>query len=152
MSILLLVTNIYFNSMCAFIAVMCLVGFLLIRADKKRWNAHKARSEQMMAARQKPQTDDSAPEDGKKDKKQKKKKKDEPYEYQDRISEKAMFAVAVLFGALGELLAMAIYRHKWYKFSFRVYIPILAVLNVVISAVILYMLWAKGDPNMYINP
>ena len=106
----------------------------------------------MMTRKKKPaEGEEAEPEEGK-GKKKKKAKKEEPFEYQDRVNEKLMFAVAFLFGALGELLAMAIYRHKWYKFNFRLYIPLLAGINIVIGAVILYFLYTKGIPVSYINP
>ena len=150
------VTASAFGAMCAFVAVMCIVGFCLIRVDKKRWNAQKVRSDEMMAHKKKLKDgEEGAVEDatdGKKKKEKKAKKDEEPFEYEERVSEKAMFVVAILFGALGELLAMIIYRHKWYKFSFRVYIPILAVLNVIVAAVILYFLYIYKDPSLYVNP
>jgi len=150
------VTASAFGAMCAFFAVMCIVGFCLIRTDKKRWNAQKARSDEMMARKKKPQAEDGAAEDavdGKKKKEKKpKKKNEEPFEYEERVSEKALFIVAIFFGAAGELLAMLIYRHKWYKFSFRTYIPILTVINIIVAAVILYFLFMYRDPSQYINP
>ena len=150
------VTASAFGAVCAFYAVMCIIGFCLIRTDKKRWNAQKARSDEMMARKKKPQdaedaTDDAL--DGKKKKEKKaKKKNDEPFEYEERVSEKLLFIVAIFFGALGELLAMLIYRHKWYKFSFRTYIPILTVINMIIAAVILYFLFMYRGTSQYINP
>ena len=147
-----------FGAMCAFFAVMCVVGFLLIRTDKKRWNAQKARSDEMMSHKKKPQPEDGAEveaESGdKKEKKAKKEKKNkEPFEYEARIPDKTFFWVAIFFGAFGELLGMIIYRHKWYKFNFRTYIPILSVINLVIAAVILYFLYTKGDTSAtYLNP
>lgn len=146
MSILTAATNIYFNAMCAFYAIMCLVGFLLIRTDKKRWNAQKARSDLMMQGKKKPAEDEAATD--KKGKKDKKAKKEEPYEYQERIPDKVFFIIAILFGALGELLGMAVYRHKWYKFAFRAYIPALAFVNIIIVAVILYFLYQMGDATI----
>ena len=150
MGILLLETNIYFNAMCAFLAVMNLVGFLLIRTDKKRWKEQKARSDEMMEARKKKTAEEEPAEDDKKGKK-KRKKNAAPYEYQARIPDKAIFAIAILFGAFGELIAMAIYRHKWYKFYFRTFIPILTLINLVAAAVILYFLYTRGLPYVYIN-
>lgn len=152
MGILLSATNVYFNAVCAFFAVMCVVGFFLIRTDKKRWNAQKARSDEMMARRKKPAEGEEVEETDAKGKKKKKAKKEEPFEYQDRVSDKAVFAVAALFGALGVLFGMLVYRHNWYKFSYRLYIPVLAGVNVVIGAVILYFLYTKGIPVNYVNP
>ena len=152
MGILLSATSLRFNAVCAFFAVMCIIGFLMIRVDKKRWNAQKARSDEMMAARKKKPAEDAEATENDGKKKKKKPQKEEPFEYQDRISEKAIFMVAILFGAMGVLLAMLVYRHKWYKFNFRVYIPLLAVVNVIIGAVILYFVYAYGTPvNMTIS-
>ena len=146
-----------FGAVCAFYAVMCIIGFCLIRTDKKRWNAQKARSDEMMTRKKKPQDAENgvaedAAEGKKKKEKKPKKKNEEPFEYEERVSEKAMFIVAIFFGALGELLAMLIYRHKWYKFSFRTYIPILTVINMIIAAVILYFLFMYRGTSQYINP
>lgn len=145
MGILLADTNIYFNAACAFWAIMNIVGFCLMLTDKKRWLAQKKRSDAMMSAHKKKPAEEAeiAPED----KKSKKTKKEEPFEYQPRIPEKALFAVAVLFGAFGELFAMIILRHKWYKFAFRVYMPIITVLNILIGGVILVLLYTRGDTS-----
>jgi len=152
MDILLSATNVYFNAVCAFFAVMCIIGFFLIRTDKKRWNAQKARSDEMMAKKKKPQAEgEETQEEGKKGNKDKK-KKEEPFEYESRVPDKAIFAVAIIFGAFGVLLGMLIYRHKWYKFNFRVYIPILTVINIIVASVILYFLFVKGDGSTtYVN-
>ena len=151
MGILLSATNIYFNAMCAFLAIMTIVGFLLMRTDKKRWKAQEMRSAEMMQARKKkPAEDEEAAaetEEGKKGKK-KKEKKQEPFEYQPRIPDKVLFTIAVFFGAIGELFAMIIYRHKWYKFAFRTYMPILAVFNILFAGVILVLLYTRGDGSV----
>ena len=144
---ILLATNLYFNAAVAFWVIMSIVGFVLIVVDKKRWNAQKARSDEMMQPRKKkPQDEEAAPEDeGKKSKKGKKQKESTPFVYEPRIPDKALFGVAICFGAIGELLAMIICRHKWYKFAFRAYMPLLAILNILVGGVILLLLYANTD-------
>jgi uncharacterized membrane protein YsdA (DUF1294 family) len=151
MDVLLAATNIYFNAMCAFFAVMGIVGFCLIRTDKKRWNAQKARSDEMMQRKPKAKPAEDGAQEGAEEGKKKRAKSEEPFEYQARISDKAIFTIAILFGAFGELLGMIIYRHKWYKFNYRVYIPILSLFNLIFAAVILYLLYTKGDSSVYVN-
>ena len=155
MGMLLAATNIYFNAMCAFLAVMIIVGFCLMRTDRKRWKAQEMRSQQMMDARKKkPQEgEDAAAADdaGKKGKKKAKKEKkaaDTPFEYQPRVPDKALFAVGIFFGAIGELFAMIIYRHKWHEFAYRTYMPILAVGNILVAGVVLVLLYMRGDGSV----
>jgi len=57
-----------------------------------------------------------------------------------RIKEAAMLIVAGLFGAIGTLLAMLIFRHKWYKWYFKTFIPVLVILNILVAAIVLYFL------------
>ena len=149
MATLLAATNNYFNAVCAFLAIMTIVGFFLMRTDKKRWKAQEMRSEQMMEARKKKsQEEEDAEQEGKGKKGKKKKDKDTPFEYQPRVPDQALFIVAIFFGAIGELIAMLIYRHKWYKFSFRVYMPMLAVLNILVAGVVLVLLYIRGDGSV----
>lgn len=61
-----------------------------------------------------------------------------------RINEVAMLLVAGFFGAIGTLFAMLIFRHKWYKWYFKVFVPILAVVNVLLAIVIIYFLYEAG--------
>ena len=49
-----------------------------------------------------------------------------------RISEKALFLPAVLGGALGGVLGMRTFRHKTQHWYFRVGVPLLLVLQVVL--------------------
>lgn len=48
-----------------------------------------------------------------------------------RIKESTLFLVAVLFGGVGTTLGMIIFRHKTKHWYFVVFMPVLAVLNVV---------------------
>ena len=154
---ILLAANMYFSSMCAFIAIMCVVGFLLIRTDKKRWKKQQAHSDAIMQASMKMRASHNASSDTE-DTAQKKKRQrkpsvshDEPFEYKERIPDKVIFIVAFFFGAVGVFLGMLIYRHKWYKFSFRAYIPILTLVNIVLGAVLLYALYSRGETNSLVN-
>ncbi len=47
-----------------------------------------------------------------------------------RIKESTLFWVAVLFGGVGTTLGMIIFRHKTKHWYFVVFMPILAVINV----------------------
>ncbi|HCJ58825.1 DUF1294 domain-containing protein [Lutispora sp.] len=49
-----------------------------------------------------------------------------------RVSEKNLFAIAFLGGALGMLLGMRTFRHKTNKRKFQIGIPVLSVLNLAV--------------------
>ena len=57
-----------------------------------------------------------------------------------RVPEKTLFLLAVLFGALGGTLGMFVFRHKTKHWYFRVFFPLLLVLQ----AGILGYLWSRG--------
>lgn len=57
-----------------------------------------------------------------------------------RISEKALFLAALPGSALGALLGMYVFRHKTKHWYFRVFFPLLLVLQ----AGILGYLWSRG--------
>ncbi len=57
-----------------------------------------------------------------------------------RISEKALFAAAILMGAIGGTLGMLVFRHKTKHWYFAVFFPVLAVLYVLILALGTYYL------------
>ena len=44
-----------------------------------------------------------------------------------RISEKALFISAALFGAVGGVIGMRVFRHKTKHWYFRVFFPLMAV-------------------------
>ncbi len=48
-----------------------------------------------------------------------------------RISEKALFMSAFFLGALGIYLGMQIFRHKTKHLSFKVFIPIAIIFNII---------------------
>ena len=50
-----------------------------------------------------------------------------------RISEKTLFISAVLFGALGAMMGMYMLHHKTRKWYFRVFIPLLFVIQLGIT-------------------
>ena len=144
--------SLYVPAWVTFFIVMSIVGFVLVLIDKKRFDLQNARSNQMMAPRKKKadaeESSEEQPEEGGKGKKGKgKKRKDEvpeDYEYQDRIPNGAFIAIAVFFGAVGELLAMLIFRHKWYKWSMRTFVPILTLINLALFGLILYVIIESG--------
>lgn len=152
MEYMLLATNLHFRSFIGLIIVMTIVGFCLMWVDRQRYKAHVARSEQMQQgtaktappqdAEQEPPADDTGK--GKK----KAKKEQRPYQYEKRISPIALFAVAVCFGGVGELFAMLIGKHLWYKWNFRVFIPLLAVFNIVAAIAIGYALLEMGGDGI----
>ena len=47
-----------------------------------------------------------------------------------RVSEKTLFAVALLGGGLGAFLGMHVFRHKTKHWYFRVFIPLIMVLEI----------------------
>ena len=49
-----------------------------------------------------------------------------------RVSEKTLFLVAGLFGALGGTLAMWIFRHKTKHWYFAVFFPLMTILHVAV--------------------
>ena len=59
---------------------------------------------------------------------------------QRRVPEKTLFLSAALFGALGGTLGMFVFRHKTKHWYFRVFFPLLLVLQ----AGILGYLWSRG--------
>ena len=59
---------------------------------------------------------------------------------QRRVPEKTLFLSAILFGALGGTLGMFIFRHKTKHWYFRVFFPLLLILQ----AGILGYLWSRG--------
>ena len=50
-----------------------------------------------------------------------------------RISEKSLFILAFILGAPGEYLAMQIFRHKTKHLKFVIGIPLLIILNIIIT-------------------
>ena len=48
----------------------------------------------------------------------------------ERFSERALFLLAFIFGAIGIYIGMFTFRHKTRKWSFKIGIPLLIVLNV----------------------
>ena len=49
---------------------------------------------------------------------------------QRRVPEKKLFLFAILFGALGGTLGMFVFRHKTKHWYFRVFFPLLMILQV----------------------
>ena len=59
---------------------------------------------------------------------------------QRRVPEKTLFLSAIVFGALGGTLGMFVFHHKTKHWYFRVFFPLLLVLQ----AGILGYLWSRG--------
>jgi uncharacterized membrane protein YsdA (DUF1294 family) len=57
-----------------------------------------------------------------------------------RVPEKILFLSAALFGAFGGTLGMFVFRHKTKHWYFRVFFPLLMVLQ----AAVLGYLWSRG--------
>lgn len=57
-----------------------------------------------------------------------------------RIPEKVLFAVAILGGSIGSILGMQLFRHKTKHRAFVIGMPLILVLQVVLSLV----LWQAG--------
>ena len=57
-----------------------------------------------------------------------------------RVPEKTLFLSAILFGAFGGTLGMFVFRHKTKHWYFRVFFPLLAVLQFTL----LGFLWGRG--------
>ena len=52
-----------------------------------------------------------------------------------RISEKALFLTTACFGGLGGVLGMRVFHHKTQHWYFRVFFPVLLVLQIAILAI-----------------
>ena len=59
---------------------------------------------------------------------------------QRRVPEKTLFLSAALFGALGGTLGMYIFRHKTKHWYFKVFFPLMMILQVAV----LGYLWSRG--------
>ena len=57
-----------------------------------------------------------------------------------RIPEKTLFLSAILFGALGGTLGMFIFRHKTRHWYFRVFFPVLLIVQIALLAVGTFLL------------
>lgn len=144
----------YFEAVIAFFVIMTIIGFVLILVDKKRWNAHVARSDEMLEMRgwKKSANETVEGESENQDKEGKKKKSklkgSEEYEYEGRIKNGALITIAILFGGIGELLAMIIFRHKWYSKVYKIGMPIIAAINFAFMFIIAFAVKGIGGPSM----
>lgn len=57
-----------------------------------------------------------------------------------RVKEAALFAIAILGGAVGGTLGMYVFRHKTKHWYFAVFFPILALADIALYAVGMYFL------------
>ena len=157
-------TNQIQESLIAFYVIMVIIGFVLILVDKRRWIAHTERSAYMMNYKRKRavaeestsgsegEAQEGAEENEEKSKKAKntKKTKHSPddYQYEGRIKLGVFLAIGILFGGVGELLGMIFCRHKWYNRGFRYGVPALALFNILIGALLLYLTGETGSPDV----
>ena len=58
-----------------------------------------------------------------------------------RIQESTLIAVSVLGGCFGAYLGMRVFHHKTRKWKFRILVPLLALIDAVVVAV---LLWIAG--------
>lgn len=56
-----------------------------------------------------------------------------------RVPEKNLFLAAACFGALGGILGMQLFRHKTKHWSFRIFFPLMLVLQIGILAAVLWL-------------
>jgi len=57
-----------------------------------------------------------------------------------RISERALFLTTACFGGLGGVLGMRVFHHKTQHWYFKVFFPVLLVVQIVLLAVGAYLL------------
>ena len=57
-----------------------------------------------------------------------------------RVPEKTLFWVTACFGGLGGVLGMKVFRHKTRHWYFRVFFPLLLIVQVILLAVGAYLL------------
>ena len=57
-----------------------------------------------------------------------------------RVPEKALFLVTACFGGLGGVLGMKVFRHKTRHWYFRVFFPLLLIVQVILLAVGAFLL------------
>lgn len=58
-----------------------------------------------------------------------------------RVSEKTLFFVTACFGGLGGVLGMKVFHHKTQHWYFRVFFPVLLIVQIVLLAAGAYMLF-----------
>lgn len=112
---------------------MTIVGLALIIEDKKRWMSHTKRSADMMNLKAKASLDMAENELDIEEENEGKKKRngDKEYEYEGRITDRTLFIIAFFLGGFGELLGMLFVKHKWYRKSYKVGMPIIAFVNII---------------------
>ena len=66
-----------------------------------------------------------------------------------RIPEKTLFLVAILGGSLGAFLGMRLYHHKTRRTSFRIGIPVILCLHLIL--VLLLFLWLSSPAPLAIS-
>ncbi len=133
---LLCETNIYQESLVSFFVIATIVGFILIYVDKKRSKEHIARSNELIS----PHSADVVEEKKKNEKTDNLKE----FEYNGRIKDKTLIICAFLCCGLGELIGMLVFRHKWYKNSFKIGMPIISLLNIAFFVLMYFAFMEMG--------
>lgn len=133
---LLCETNIYQESLVSFFVIATIVGFILIYVDKKRSKEHIARSNELIS----PHSADIVEEKKKNEKTDNLKE----FEYNGRIKDKTLIICAFLCCGLGELIGMLVFRHKWYKNSFKIGMPIISLLNIAFFVLMYFAFMEMG--------
>jgi len=59
-----------------------------------------------------------------------------------RISEKTLLLSTTLMGGIGALLGMSVFRHKTKHLKFKLGVPLLLIVNIVIVAIYIYFIGA----------
>ena len=60
-----------------------------------------------------------------------------------RIPEKALFLSALLGGSLGSILGMQVFRHKTQHWSFRLGMPMILILQLVLAGVLVWWIYLR---------
>lgn len=129
-------TNIYQESLVSFFVIATIVGFILMYVDKKRLKEHIARSNELIN----PHSTDVAEE-----KKSKKTKALKEFEYNGRIKDKTLIICAFFCCGLGEVIGMLIFKHKWYKNSFKIGMPTIALFNIAFFVLMYFAFMEMGS-------
>lgn len=60
-----------------------------------------------------------------------------------RIPEKTLLWCALLFGSVGALLGMKVFRHKTLHNKFRIGLPLMLIFHIILIAVLIYQIFGE---------
>lgn len=60
-----------------------------------------------------------------------------------RVSERELFILSLLFGSLGVLLGMKFFRHKTRHIKFKVFVPMILIIQIILIILLLNVQWIK---------